>query len=86
MEYTRKQRLPTDQAGYQKCITRPSTEQIYSIQLLAEKAITSSDYKIYIFLQDMSKAFDTVNRNQLAETHWRKHFLLITMITRLRHR
>ena len=40
----------------------------FSMKLLAEKAITSSDYKIYNLLQDMSKAFDTVNRNQLFET------------------
>ena len=38
------------------------------MKLLAEKAITSSDYKIYTLLLDMSKAFDTVNRNQLFET------------------
>ena len=38
------------------------------MKLLAEKAITSSDYKIYILLLNMSKAFDTVNRNQLFET------------------
>ena len=40
----------------------------FSMKLLAEKAITSSDYKMYILLLDMSKAFDTVNRNQLFET------------------
>ena len=33
--------------------------------MLAEKAITSSDFKIYELLLDMSKAFDTVNRNKL---------------------
>ena len=38
------------------------------MKLLAEKAITSSDYKIYILLLDMSTAFDTVNRYQLFET------------------
>ena len=41
---------------------------VWCVKLLAEKAITSSDYKIYILLLDMSKAFDTVNRNQLFET------------------
>ena len=37
------------------------------IKILAEKAITSSNYKIYILLFDMSKNFDTVNRNKLFE-------------------
>ena len=35
--------------------------------MLAEKAINSSDYKIYLVLLDMSKAFDTVNRQKLFE-------------------
>ncbi len=43
------------------------------MKILAEKAITSSNYKIYILLLDMSKAFDTVRRNDifdiLRETH-----------------
>ena len=37
------------------------------MKLLAEKAITSEDYRIYILLLDMSKAFDTVNRNKLMK-------------------
>ena len=61
-----KTRIPLDQAAYQE--GRSTTEQVFSMKLLAEKAITSSDYKIYILLLDMSKAFDTVNRNQLFET------------------
>ena len=61
-----KTRIHLDQASYQE--GRSTTEQIFSIKLLAEKAISSSDYKIYILLLDMSKAFDTVNRNQLFET------------------
>ena len=61
-----KTRIPLDQAGYQE--GRNTTEQVFSMKLLAEKAITSSDYNIYILLLDMSKAFDTVNRNQLFET------------------
>ena len=61
-----KTQIPLDQASYQE--GRSTTGQIFSIKLLAEKAISSSDYKIYILLLDMSKAFDTVNRNQLFET------------------
>ena len=61
-----KTRIPLVQAAYQE--GRSTTEHVFSMKLLAEKAITSSDYKIYILLLDMSKAFDTVNRNQLFET------------------
>ena len=61
-----KTRIPLYQAAYQE--GRSTTEQVFSMKLLAEKTITSSDYKIYILLLDMSKAFDTVNRNQLFET------------------
>ena len=53
-----KQQLPTDQAAYQP--GRSTTEQVFSI-----KAISSNDFKIYLLLIDMSKAFDTVNRNKL---------------------
>ena len=38
-----------------------------SIKLLAEKAINSSNYKVFLSLFDMSKAFDTVNRRTLFE-------------------
>ena len=58
-----KTRIPIDQAAYQQ--GRSTTEQVFAIKLLAEKAIISSDFKIYILLLDMSKAFDTVDRNKL---------------------
>ena len=35
--------------------------------MLAEKAITSSSYNIYLLLLDMSKAFDTVRRGKLLK-------------------
>ena len=38
-----------------------------AVKLLAEKAINSNDYKIFLSLFDMSKAFDTVNRRKLFE-------------------
>ena len=49
-------------------IPRRQKHKFFSMKLVAEKAITSSDYKMYILLLDMSKAFDIVNRNQLFET------------------
>ena len=38
-----------------------------TFKLLAEKAITSADYDIFILMKDMSRAFDTVNRKTLME-------------------
>ena len=58
-----KHELPIDQAAYQP--GRSTTEQVFSIKVLAEKAITSNDFEIHLLLIDMSKAFDTVNRNKL---------------------
>lgn len=58
-------RIPLEQAAYQP--GRSTTEQVLAVKLLAEKAITSQNYEIYILLLDMSKAFDTVNRKILFE-------------------
>ena len=55
--------IPLDQSAYQ--VGRSTTEQVAAVKLLAEKAISSSDYEIYILMLDMSKAFDTVNRKYL---------------------
>ena len=61
-----KTKIPVDQAAYQQ--GRSTTEQVFAIKMLAEKAVISSDFKIYILLLDMSKAFDTVNRNTLFDS------------------
>ena len=60
-----KEHIPPDQAAYQP--GRGTTEQVFTIKLLAEKAIISDDYQIHLLLLDMSKAFDTVNRKALLE-------------------
>ena len=57
--------ITIDQAAYQG--GRSTTEQVFAIKTLAEKAIGSSNFKIYLLLLDMSKAFDTVNRNKLFD-------------------
>ena len=44
---------------------RSTTEQVFAVKILAEKTITSENYDIFILMLDMSKAFDTVNRNKL---------------------
>ena len=55
--------IPREQAAYQH--GRSTTEQVFSVKVLAEKAITSSDFSVYLLVLDMSKAFDTVNRASL---------------------
>jgi len=55
--------IDSNQAAYRK--GRSATELIFAIRILAEKAITSSEYEINVLLLDMSKAFDSVNRNIL---------------------
>ena len=60
-----KAHIPLSQSAYQK--GRSTTEQVFCIKLLAEKAITSENYDIFLLLLDMSKAFDTVNRSKLVK-------------------
>ena len=55
--------IPIEQAAYQ--LGRSTTEQVFCVKTLAEKAITTSDYTIYILMLDMSKAFDSINRKKL---------------------
>ena len=56
-------RIPLAQSAYQS--GRSTTEKVFAIKVLAEKAITSSTYNIYLLLLDMTKAFDTVCRSKL---------------------
>lgn len=57
--------IPKSQAAYQK--GRSTTEQVFTLKVMIEKAITSSNYDIFITLLDMSKAFDTVSRAKLLD-------------------
>ena len=59
------EKIPINQAAYQP--GRSTTEQVFSIKIICEKAIASSDYKLHLLLLDMSKAFDTVKRDKLFE-------------------
>ena len=58
-------RIPKAQAAYQR--GRGTTEQVLALKLLIEKAITITDYDLYILLLDMSKPFETVNRKILLQ-------------------
>ena len=57
--------VPPSRSAYQP--GRSTTEQVFTLKLLAEKAVTSADYNAFILLMDMSKAFDTVIRKTLLE-------------------
>ena len=58
-----KAKIPAEQAAYQN--GRSTTEIVFSLKIMAEKAITSENYTIFVLMLDMSKAFDTVNRPKL---------------------
>ena len=58
--------IPPSQAAYRA--GRSTTEHVFATKILCEKAITSTDFSIYLLLLDMSKAFDTVNRTQLIQS------------------
>ena len=55
--------IPLSQAAYRK--GRSTTEHVFAMKILCEKAITSCDYSTHILLLDMTKAFDTINRKHL---------------------
>ena len=55
--------IPKSQAAYQA--GRSTTEQVFVFRTMAEKAIASKDYEIHVIMMDMSRAFDTIDRNRL---------------------
>ena len=60
-----KNHIPLSQAAYQK--GRSTTEQVFKIKILTEKAITSENYDIFLLFLHKSKAFDTINHSKLME-------------------
>ena len=58
-------KIPLSQAAYR--VGRTTTECVFTCKILTEKAITSECYETTVLLLDMSKAFDTVKRNNLME-------------------
>ena len=55
--------IPLSQAAYQA--GKPTTEQVYAVNSLAEKAITSNDYTVHIPMFNMSKVFTIVDGGKL---------------------
>ena len=55
--------IPLSQAAYRE--GRSTTEHIFVMEILCEKAMTSCDYSTCILLLDMAEAFDTINRQHL---------------------
>ncbi len=60
-----KEKIPAPQAAYQQGWS--TTKQLFTFKVLAEKTITSEDYKITLLLLDMSKVFDTIRRKDLFD-------------------
>ena len=54
-----KDHIPIDQAAYQG--GRSTTEQVFSVKILCEKAIAAQDIQLALKLLEMSKAFDTIS-------------------------
>ena len=57
--------IPIDQAAYQA--GRSTTEQVFSVKVLCEKAIAAQKLQVDIKMSDMSKAFDTISRKLLFQ-------------------
>ena len=64
--YTRlRNSIPSSQAAYSK--GRSTTELVFTVKTIVEKAIISTDLEANILMLDMSKAFDTIQRGTLIE-------------------
>ena len=57
--------IPPSQAAYRP--SRSATEYVFTSKLIIERTITARNESAYLIMMDMSKAFDSINRNQLIE-------------------
>ena len=57
--------ITNSQAAYRG--ERSTTEQVFTIKLMAEKAITSSNYIAMLFMMDMTKTFGFIDRAFILE-------------------
>ena len=53
--------IPMSQAAYRK--NRSTTEHVFATKLIKERTISSTDETVYLLFLDMSKAFDSIQRN-----------------------
>ena len=60
-----KEAISRSQATYQK--DKSTTELVFSLKTMTQKAISTDNYNIWITLMDMLKAFDSVSRKKLFE-------------------
>ena len=60
-----KSKIPKDQSAYQK--GRSTTEQVFTLKTLVQKAIISQNYDLIITMIDMPAAFDTVSRKMILK-------------------
>ena len=61
-----KKHIPLSKVAYHS--GRPTTEHLFAIETLAEKAITTENYDTFLLLLDVLKAFYTVDRKKLMDT------------------
>ena len=57
--------IPISQAAC--CKNRSTTEPVFATKLIIERTISSTDETVYQLLLDMSKTFDSIQRNTLIE-------------------
>ena len=57
--------MPPSQAAYRP--NRSTTEHVFTSKLIIERTITARNESAHLIMLDMSKAFDSINRNQLIE-------------------
>ena len=57
--------IPISQAAYHK--NRSTTEFVFATKLIIERTISSTDETVYLLLLDMSKVFNSIQRNTLIE-------------------
>ena len=62
-----KTRIPISQAAYQS--GQSTTEQVFAVKLLAEKAITSENYNIFLLMLDMSNPGDALTKIIYGDLH-----------------
>lgn len=55
--------IPNSQAAYRG--GRSTTEQVFAIKIMAEKAVTTQNYNPFLLMMDMSKAFESIHRGQI---------------------